>query len=151
MTPVWVDPSIVVPFVAYLAKLRPDFGNCRTMAVMNSQGQMVAGIVFHNWNPEAGVMEVSAASVDRRWASRGVLCAAFGYIFETCQLAIVRTAVDNVAVRRLWKAFGSEEHILPHLRGRGASEAVLLLTSDAWASSNFMRKPDGKSIHAHAA
>lgn len=130
-----------MPFVAALAGERPDFGNCRTMAVMDSGNRMVAGIVFHNWRPEHGVMEVSAAAIDPKWATRSVLKEAFGYIFDKaeCQLAVARTAEENTRVRRLWKAFGATEYIIPRLRGRAASEAIETVTKEAWEKSPLAR------------
>ncbi len=143
MTPVFGHAEAVVPFVARLSGVRPDFGNCRAMAVIDRDDRMVAGIVFHNWSPDFGVMEVSAAATDRRWAARGVLNTAFDYAFSHAQLVVARTDESNVTVRRLWKAFGATELILPRLRGRTANEALLMLTDDAWANSRYRRKTAG--------
>ena len=129
----------VVPFVANLAGLRADFGNCRTMAVLDKGGVLVAGVIFHNWSPENGVIEVSAAATTPKWATRAVLNAALGYIFSFCQMTVARIAEDNLQARRLWKGLGAQEFILPRLRGRTASEAILLLTDDAWAQSRLKR------------
>jgi RimJ/RimL family protein N-acetyltransferase len=137
VTPVWGGGDAVVRFVARLAGCRPDYGNCQTMAVLDRDGRMVAGLVFHNYSPEYGLIEVSAAATDRRWASRTVLNAACDYIFAHCQMAVARTGTDNTATRRLWKAMGAEEIILPRMRGRAASEALLMLTDDAWAKSRL--------------
>ncbi len=128
-----------MPFVARLVGVRPDFGNCRTMAVLNRDGLLVAGLIFHNWSPEAGVIEVSAAAIDRRWATRQVLNAACGYIFSHCQMAVARIGMDNTPARRLWQRMGATEIILPRMRGRAASEALQLLTDDAWAQSSLKR------------
>lgn len=150
MTPVWNVPE-VVPFVARLAGVRPDFGNCRTMAVLDRDGVMVAGLVFHNWSPENGVIEISAAAITPKWATRTVLKTALGYVFAHCQMAVARIAEDNMPARRLWKGIGAQEYILPRLRGRGASEAIELLTDDAWAASRFMRSDHGQVQSASAA
>lgn len=139
MTPLWGMEGAVVPFVAALTGFRPDFGNCRTMAVLDKDGKMVAGLVFHNWSPEFGVIEVSAAAITPRWATRTVLNTALAYVFSHCQMAVARIHENNLPARRLWKGLGAEEHILPRLRGRNASEAILLLTDDAWAQSKFKR------------
>lgn len=139
MIPIWGLEEAVVPFVAQLVGCRPSFGNCRTMAVLDRDGKLAAGLVFHNWSPENQVMEVTGASVTPKWATREVLSVACGYVFAHCQLAVARTAVENAPVRRLWKAMGAEEYILPRLRGRAASEAILLLTDDAWAQSKLKR------------
>lgn len=96
-------------------------------------------------------MEVTAAAIDSRWASRTVLRQLFGYVFNAAQLCVARTGTDNQRVRRLWKAFGAKEYIIPRLRGREASEAILTLTDDAWYASRFMRQANGQIKSASAA
>ncbi len=140
---IWGHADAVKPFVLQVCELEGGFINCQTAAVVDNDGHMVAGVVFHNWNAESGVLEVSAASLSRKWATRGVLRDLFGYVFKHCQACVARTAENNTTVRRLWKAFGAQEYIIPRLRGREASEAILLLTDDAWAKSKFMRPFNG--------
>ncbi len=137
MNVVWNPPGIVA-FVASRCDERPDYGNCQTAGVFH-KGALVAGVIFHNWSPKYGVIEVSAASDDPRWATRGVLNELFGYVFSVAQMCVARTDEDNLRTRRLWKAFGATEYIIPRLRGREASEAVETLTDDAWEQSKFMR------------
>lgn len=141
MTPVWGLDEHVVPFVARICDLPRGFGECRSLGVLNGRGDIVAGIVFHNWSPEAGVIEVSCGATDRRWATRHVLRTGFGYAFDLigCQMVVGRTHEKSAAVRRLWAAFGADEYIIPRMRGRAASEAVTCLTQEAWAASKFMR------------
>lgn len=145
MKTLWVDAEIVVPFVAALTGLRPDFGKCRCMAVLNGKEEMIAGLVFNNWDEKAGVIEVSAAATSPRWATRNVLKAALKYCFETagCQMVIARHSECNKPARRLWKALGAQEYIIPRLRGRDTAESIATLTDDAWAKSKFMRQKNG--------
>lgn len=150
MTPVWNVPE-VVPFVAKLAGCRPDFGNCRTLAVLDRDGKLVAGLVFHNWSPEYGVIEVSAAATTARWATRQVLNTALDYVFAHCQMVVARIAEDNVPARRLWKGLGAREIILPRMRGRAASEALEMLTDDEWAQSKLKRSTHGQEQGPRAA
>lgn len=151
MTPVWGDNATVAEFVRQVCGESRSFGDCQAMGVINSDGNLVAGVVFHNWNPESEVIEVSAGAIDSRWATREVLRTGFGYAFSFCQMVVARTHEDNATVRRLWKAFGAQEVIIPRLRGRTASEAILTLTDDAWANSRFMRQGHGKNETASAA
>lgn len=148
MRVVWEVPE-AVEFVRALTGVRA-FDNCRTAAVVHGD-KMVAGVVFHNYSPEYGLIEVSAGAIDPRWATRTVLQTLFGYVFEIAQTCIARTAEENTRTRRLWKAFGAQEYILPRLRGREASEAILLLTDDAWMQSKFMRPNHGKVKTTRAA
>ena len=138
MKVVWNPPG-VVGFVAERCNIRADFGHCRTAGIFDGS-RMVAGVVFHNWSPEYGVIEVSAAADDPRWARRDVLKQLLGYVFSIAQLCVARTDEDNHRVRRLWVAFGASETIIPRLRGREAAEVVLTLPDDAWAASKLNRK-----------
>ena len=153
MTPVWGLDAAVAAFVAERLEAPRGFGECRGLAVINATRRMVAGLVFHNWEPVAGVIEVSAAADDPAWATRDVLRTAFGYAFGTagCQLVVARTHENNGRVRRLWRSFGADEYVIPRLRGRTASEAIMTVTQEAWHASRFMRSEDGQGKRANAA
>jgi RimJ/RimL family protein N-acetyltransferase len=147
---VWGREDIVAPWIAEEIGVG-SIGECRTASVMAADGRLMAAVAFHNWNPQAGVIEVSAAAIDPRWASRAVLSELFGYAFAIAQAVVARTAEDNTRVRRLWKAFGAQEYIIPRLRGRMTSEVVILLTDDAWAVSRMRRQEHGQGFGSEAA
>lgn len=137
----------VVPLVSGLLDCR-GFGECQTAAVVDAEGNFLAGVVFHNWSPETEVIEVSAAAVSPKWASRPNLQELFGYVFSIAQTCVARIHEDNERARRLWRSFGAQEFLLPRLRGRMASEAVEILTDDAWAKSRYMRHGQGQRAKA---
>ena len=141
MQVIWGHRDKVEAFVVRVIGLPRGFDKCQTAAIVDAQGRLVAGVVFHNWNPEAGVIEASAAAVDPKWAQRGVLQTLMGYVFDgcRCQMLVARTDTENKRVRRLWKAMGAVEYIIPRLRGRTASEAILCVTDDAWSQSKLSR------------
>lgn len=118
-----------------------------------SGDKMVGGVVFHNWSPETGVIEISAAGDKGRWVSKSVLKEVFDYAFITagCQMVVARIAEDNTAARDLWKSLGSDEVLIPRLRGRTASEAIELLTQEAWQSSRFNRSKNEQAESPQAA
>lgn len=111
---------------------------CVTMRVYG-EDDLRAVVVFHNYNPEAGVMEISAAAASRKWLNRSVLRAMHDYIFNgaDCQLAVLRVAESNMTMRRIAKAYGYKETLIPRLRGRDEAECVLTLTDDEWKRSRF--------------
>lgn len=112
------------------------FGKCITLLVGEP---VIAGVVFHNWNPEGRVMEMSAAAESPRWLTRPVLWAMHRYIFEDCdcQLAVMRVSEHNARMLRIAKAYGYEAHRIPRLRGRDEAEIVLTLADDRWQESRF--------------
>lgn len=141
----WSTPDVIVPFVAKIAGLRPDFGECQALGVFDNSGDLMAGIIFHNWEPEAGVIEITAAATSPKWATKNVLRMALDYCYGIagCQLVVSRHASDNMPARRLWLAMGATEYIIPRLRGRDASEVIATLPDNVWAQSKFMRHANG--------
>jgi RimJ/RimL family protein N-acetyltransferase len=93
-----------------------------------------AGIVYHNWNPEAGLIELTAASKSRSWLNKANLAAIFDYPFGQlgCQLCIARISEHNARARRIWRALGATEYVIPRLRGPNEAEVIATLTREAW-------------------
>lgn len=125
------------------------FGNCVCMGVME-QGQPVACMVYHNWMPEAELIEISGASIDRRWLTRPVLKAMFDYPFIDlkCQMVVMRVsaAERQSHLHRILAAYGFERFTIPRLLGRNEDMAVFTLTDDAWRKNKFNR---GRKDIAH--
>lgn len=116
----------------------PDFGNCQALGVVDGW-RLVAGVVYHNWNPEGGVIEVSSAAEDPRWASRRILGELWAYPFDLvkCRIAYARMAEGNDRARRLWRAFGADETAIPALRGPDEAEIIATLTREQWQKSRL--------------
>jgi RimJ/RimL family protein N-acetyltransferase len=121
----------VAAFVARELGFARGFGEC---AAIGFGTPLVAGFVYHNWNPEAATIEISGASTRRDWCNKSLLRIIFDYPFDQlgCQLVIARHSVDNTRVRRIWKSLGADEYIIPRLRGRNDDEAIATLTVEAW-------------------
>jgi RimJ/RimL family protein N-acetyltransferase len=118
-------------------------GNCQAMAIIDGD-DLIAGVLFHNWDPEAGIIELTSASIDKRWITRPVLKAMFEYPFIECkcQVVVLRVSDDNQPMHRIAKAYGFEHYIIPRLRGRESNENVFVLTDDAWKTNRFNRKTE---------
>ena len=139
--PVYGHDDIVAGFVARL--IFPGgggFGNRKTIGFVRGE-ELVAGFVYHNWNPDAEIIEVSGASLVRDWATKDVVRTIFGYPFDQlkCQAVVARHSEFNARVRRIWRALGAKEYVIPRLRGRDEAEAVAVLTAEAWRNSRFAR------------
>ena len=137
----WGHDHFVAPWVATQIGLDAPFGECRAGAVLDRRDNFAAGLVFHNYSPSAGVMEIAGAAIDPKWPQRGVLVAMFDYVFERagCQMAVARTHPENLRALRIWRSLGAEEHLLPRMRGRDTPDVVSLLTEEAWRASKFAR------------
>jgi len=123
MTPIWdkrAKPFVLRLMAEKIPGAHLGFGNCQVMAVADREGRLCAGVVFHNWSPRAGVIEMTVAASDRRWMSRRVITEAFAYAFVEagCQMVVFRVDPDDAHIRRLIAALGGQEYIIPRLRGR---------------------------------
>lgn len=103
--------------------------------------KLLGGVVFHNYYPDAGVIEMSAAAVDPRWLTRKMIRAMFGYIFDVigCQMAVLRVSANNSVMLNIGKRFGFQSILIPRLRGRNEDEVILTYTDDQWRESRFNR------------
>lgn len=136
--PVFGRGHDVSEFVARRLGFARGFDDC---AAIGFGDPIVAGVVYHNWNPEAGTIELSAASSRRDWLNKRNLGVIFEYPFRQlgCQMCVARIAEGNSVARRIWRALGADEFVIPRLRGRDEGEAIYTLTQEAWDE----RKPNG--------
>ncbi len=105
-------------------------------------GCLLGVAVFHNWDKEAGVIEVSGASESARWLPRPVLFALFSYVFNQlkCQALVMRVAPENTRIQRILRAYGYEETRIKRLRGRDQDDLIFILYDDAWRANGFHRE-----------
>lgn len=141
MTPFW-DAAVAGWVAAQIDGCERGFGPCVALGIANSADEIVAGVVFHDWNPERGLIEMSAAATDRRWLTRRVANVAMGYAFAAARMAVARTSERNTPVRRLWAALGASEYLIPDLWGDGEAGVILTLTGPQWHKSRLY---DGKA------
>lgn len=73
------------------------FGPCTTMGVFKDATDPIAVMVYHNWMPENGVIEISGAATTSRWLTRPVLWEMFSYPFNQLgnQLVVMRVSERN--------------------------------------------------------
>lgn len=113
-----------------------------TVMAVTEGAQIIGACLFHNWQPDEGVIELTSASVSPRWLNRRVLRAMFGYAFDTlkCQAAVMRVDPANARMCRIASAFGFKRYDIPRLRGRDKAEALFILGDDEWRSGRFFKE-----------
>lgn len=131
----------VAEFVATRTEASRSFGQCVGIAWMDGQ-QMVAGTVYHNWYPEAGVIELSSAADHPRWLTRKSLQLMFGYPFDqlNCQMVVLRVGERNTRMRDIARRFGFTEYVIPRLHSRDEAECIYTLTAEQWAGKNGQKR-----------
>lgn len=150
MTPVYFGPqssplqnSTVGRFVCELIWQKAEaIRDYCTMGVFDND-KLVAGTIYHNWQPDNGVIELSSASLSRRWLTKPVVNAMFNLPFKQlgCQMVVLRVSEKNETMVSIAQSFGFDEHFIPRLCGRDEGQFVFTFTDDQWAKSKF-RKAD---------
>ena len=144
---------------AFVASLIPrcadGFGPCQAIGVIDNEGRLVAGWVWHGLDPSAGTMEFSGASITPRWMTRDILHKLFSYAFDVagCQMVMTRNSADNKRLHRQLDRYGFTRWDVPRLFGRDEDGVFWTLTDDAWRANNFHTetKSDVKAETAQAA
>ena len=128
---------------AFVASLIPrcadGFGPCQAIGVIDNEGRLVAGWVWHGLDPSAGTMEFSGASITPRWMTRDILHKLFSYAFDVagCQMVMTRNSADNKRLHRQLDRYGFTRWDVPRLFGRDEDGVFWTLTDDVWRANNF--------------
>lgn len=117
-----------------------------TMGVFDGE-TLIACMLFNNFQPEAGVIEIHGAATDKRWVNRRTLWEMFSYPFLTvgCQMVVMRVSERNSmwngrGLPRLLKSYGFDAYPIPRLRGRDEGEIIYTLTIDRWETNGFHKE-----------
>ena len=119
---------------------RPDgFRDFASLTVLRD-GQPVAAIILHNWQPEAGVIEISAAG-EGYWQTRRVVNEVMAMCFDTmgCQMVMMRNSAKDEATCQNSRRLGFSGVLLPRMRGRDEDEWLFTLTEEAWKSGRLYK------------
>lgn len=124
-----------------------QFGNCVCMGILDD-GNAIACMVYHNYDPDCGIIEISGAATSRKWLQRHVLKEMFDYPFTKagCQMIVMRVsaATRQRHLHRMLKSYGFKPHPIPRLYGREEDGIVFTLTDDDWRGNKFNRvRTDG--------
>jgi len=138
---VWTAPAAVAAFVSDgLWGDQRGFGPCKAVGFVKD-GALIAGVVFHNFDPWSGVIELSSYSTRRDWLTKARLRVIFGYPFDQVglRMCVARISENNTRTLRIWRALGADLHRIPDLRAEGEAEVIATLKRDDWQSSKFAR------------
>lgn len=131
---------------AFVAKLIPGMergfeDNASAIGFVDSENRLIAGIVFHDWNPERGTIEFTGAGVRPIWLTRANMAIITDYAFEQCgcQMMLARTSEHNEHANRFMAAVGFSQYRIERGWGRNEAEIIHTLTDDAWRGSRYRR------------
>lgn len=138
----WTHPQEVAAFVSLgLWGGKREITNCQAVGFYNEIEGLIAGILFHNYDPETSVIEITAYSAHRKWLNKARVCEIFQYPFDQIglRLCVARFSENNTRSARIWRTFGASLHRIPELRGEGEAEIIAVLRRDDWKNSKFVR------------
>ena len=120
-----------------------EFGIGQAMAVVHKQ-RVIAAMFYTNFDPDAGIIEMSGAADTPRWLTRKVLWEIFAFPFNKlgCQAVFMRGDSENNHLTRILPAYGFKRYDIPRLRGRDKIESVYVLSDDDWKANGYHKVSD---------
>ena len=117
--------------------------NKRAIGIIDDQNELIAGIVYFNYNPEAGTIEMSVEALPKqRWLTPTTLAVMFQYPFVHCgcQMLITKTMARSTHVLRMLAAMNFTLILHPRAGGRYEDGVVAQLTYEDWLDSKFCKR-----------
>lgn len=112
----------------------PDgFRTFSSMAVARGT-TIIGGVIFHDYQPERGTVEMSVAGDHGRWITRGVVNDAMHFIFDMlgCQMVFGQAASNNPDALSMDRRIFTSEVVIPRLMGRYIDGHVFSLAEEEW-------------------
>lgn len=141
---VYGHDQVIAGFVASLIPhCRRGFGqHCKAVGVIRDD-RLIAGIVWHNWDPDAAIIEISGAALPRsNWLTRETIRRMYGYPFLQCgcQMVVQRTPADDTRLLGMLAAYDYSFVTVPRLFGRDRDGVICSLTREAWSANRFNQR-----------
>lgn len=142
---VYGHDKVVADFVASLIPAVAPYGFSAASKAIGvvEDGRLIAGLVYHNFDPGAGVIEMSGAAIQGKyWLTSETLRRIYDYPFLEigAQLVVMRVAEENKSLRRILTAIGYDTVVVPRLLGRDKNCAICTLTLEAWIGNKFNQR-----------
>lgn len=134
-------PDLVKSFVEDgLWQGRKRFSECAPIAVANANG-IVAGVVFDNFDHEAGTIEMSVYSTSAKWMNKRILCELFDFAFNKAgaRIVVARHSAKNRQAVKIWNQIGAEKYLVPKLWRADEDMEFAVLRREKWFSSQWVK------------
>jgi RimJ/RimL family protein N-acetyltransferase len=137
----WVGWQI--PYVRRRLERDPaslPFGQCQAAGVLNNDGELIAGVVFHNYDPDCPSFEVSFAATSAKWLTRPIICELLRYPFDQigCRRLTAVTPRKATSARRFLDKFGFRREGVA-TEGFGDDDAIISrLLKREWLATKWV-------------
>ena len=118
------------------------FGRCKTIGVIDSEGRLIAGLVYFHFDPNAETIEFGAAATTPRWFNRAVYRRMFEYPFIECgcQMLYGRVRADNEHLLSLLARVNFNLTMVPRMYGRSEDGVLCTITDDQWLDGRIAKR-----------
>lgn len=128
------------------------FGPAYAIGVLDQSNTLIAGVVYHNWDPDCQTMELSFAADTSRWLTRNLIRELMDYAFSTVGVNRVHslTPKSYTAARRFIETFGfKREGVATDGFGPGEHAIISRLLKREWLETKWAKprpaeKPPGR-------
>jgi hypothetical protein len=142
---VYGHDAIVADFVAQLIPRCRERGFPATAKAIGiiEDGALIAGVVYHNYEPEAQVIEISGAALPGKyWVTPETLKRSYSYPFIDCgcQMVVQRNSAND---ERLLGNLADLNYYfipIPRMLGRDHDGVLCCLTYENWISNRFNQR-----------
>jgi len=136
------DAEIVRFIGQFIPTSTTNLGRCKTIGVIDGDGVLVAGLIYYDYKPAAGTIELGAASSTPRWLNRTTYRRMFEYPFIECgcQMVTVHASAEKEALLTLLARMNFSLTYVPRLCGRSEDGVLCTLTDDQWLDSRVARR-----------
>lgn len=116
-----------------------DWGPCEAIGVADEDDNLIGGVVFSNYQPHFGNIEVSFAAIRRSWLTPNLVRGLLSYPFD--QLGVRRittlTPKRNRSARQFLKKFGFVEE--GNVRGGFGTDDMIIsgLLAKEWSEHRY--------------
>jgi len=140
----YASHDLVAQWVAeHIPHCERGFANCKAIGVLDGDGRIVAGAVYHNWEPEFGLIEMSVAALPGSgWYTRETMARMYQYPFLDigCQMIVLRLKASDIGLQRMLAVTGYTLTRIARFFGRGEDGVIATLTYEDWADNKFNRR-----------
>jgi len=131
-----------------VAQLIPHVGSygfgtaAKAIGVIDEEGKLIGGLVYHNYDPQAEVIEISGAATTPRWLTRETIRRMYQYPFHVCgcQMIFQRTPADSVKLLSQLAAYDYTFIKVPRMFGRHRDGVLCTLTYEDWRDNRFNKR-----------
>lgn len=115
-----------------------------TLGVLRGD-ELIGGLIYHNWDPVAGTIEISGAATDPKWLTRETIRRMHAYPFEACgcQMVYMRVPTDNDRLLRQLAIVGYRFTVLQRIFGRARNGIVAQLMVEDWQEGRLLARCRG--------